>query len=71
VDTSRPHNAKDHIRIAKIKRFGKAALGGGKPFIKKSVRKCKKSFGILRKCAPAWGPMFGKNRFDGKTPHPC
>jgi hypothetical protein len=29
VDTSRPHNAKDHIRLGEMKRFRKAALGGG------------------------------------------
>jgi hypothetical protein len=29
VDTSRPHNANDHIRLGEMKRFGKAVLGGG------------------------------------------
>jgi hypothetical protein len=32
VDTSRPHNAKDHIRLGEMKRFWKAAFGGGKPW---------------------------------------
>jgi len=30
VDTSRPHNANDHIRLNKTKRFWKAVLGGGR-----------------------------------------
>jgi hypothetical protein len=29
VDTSHPHNANDHIRLGEMKRFRKAALGGG------------------------------------------
>jgi len=30
VDTSRPHNAKDHSRLGEMKRFRKAALTGGR-----------------------------------------
>jgi FkbM family methyltransferase len=30
VDTSRPHSAKDHIRLGEMKRFRKAALTGGR-----------------------------------------
>jgi hypothetical protein len=29
VDTSRPHNANDHIRLGEMQRFGKAVLSGG------------------------------------------
>jgi hypothetical protein len=32
VDTSRPHNTKDHIRLGEMNRFWKAALGGGRHF---------------------------------------
>ncbi len=31
VDTSRPHNANDQIRLGEMKRFWKAVLGGGRP----------------------------------------
>ena len=30
VDTSRPHNANDHIRLGEMKRLWKAVLGGGR-----------------------------------------
>ena len=36
VDTSRPRNANDHIRLGEMKRFGKAVLGGGR-------RKCSRT----------------------------
>ena len=32
VDTSRPHNANDQIRLHEMKLFGKAVRGGGRPF---------------------------------------
>ncbi len=30
VDTSRPHNANDHIRLSEMKLFGKTVLGRGR-----------------------------------------
>ena len=30
VDTSSPHNAKNHIKLAEMKSFRKAVVGGGK-----------------------------------------
>src|SRR5947208_15643320 len=39
VDTSCPHNTKNHITLGEMKRFRKAALGGGKPLFVDSIRR--------------------------------
>ena len=39
VDTSRPHNPDDRIRLGEMKRFGKAALGGGRRERRHPVRR--------------------------------